>query len=107
MHPRENCEGSLPRWEFCFRATIQRLSVGVQKKLDAKTSSKRKKTTRIALSCCRSKKQIPNRCFCRCWRWNFRVRRRNNAVRGAGRCCAVVETKHFASPAEPRGGATA
>ena len=83
------------------------ISAGVQKKLDAKASSKRKRTTRIAPSCCRSKKQIPNRWFCRCRRWNFRVRRRNNAARAAGWCCAVVKTKRFGSLAEPQGCAAA
>ena len=87
-----------------FRIAI---SVGVQKKLDAKTTSKRKQTT-IAPSCCRSKRQtLPNRCLCHCWRWNFRVRRRNSAARVAERCCAMVETKYFASPVEPQGCAAA
>ena len=83
------------------------ISAGVQKKLDAKPWSKRKRTTKIAPSCCRSKRQIPNRCFCRCWRWNFRVPRRNSAARAAGQCSAVVETKRFGSLEELQGCAAA
>ena len=81
-----------------FRIAI---SVGVQKKLDAKTTSKKWGTTRIAPNCYRSRQILPNCCFFRRWRWNFRVRRRNNAALAVGRCCAVVETKRFASPAKP------
>src|SRR5258708_7873435 len=48
-----------PRWGARC-ADISRSPLGA--------SSKRKRTRKIVLSCCRSKRQtLPNCCFCRCW----------------------------------------
>ncbi len=70
------------------------------RKMGAKTMAKEMKIVR---NCCRSKRTtLPNCCLCRCWHWNFRVRRRNSAVRAAGQYYAVAETKRFESAEEPR-----